>query len=385
MEKFTNQVMRKICLFTLAVIAIGFCGMTTLAAPGVTPAGNSIVVNTTIQAAVDSANDGDTIIVRPGTYHESVLVTKNDLTIVGSQGAIIDAAGFRYGIRVGTGRISREYTPPTCPSLMVRNFTLRGLTIRNATFSGVFLIGVSGYHLTGTSYISNPVYGPFPVCSQNGLIDFNSVEGGTSTGGPSTDAGIYVGDDDTVTVEKNFVTNHAVGIEIENSSNAIVRDNHLTGNSTGIAVVVLPGRPTPFTDHVLIEKNYVVQNNLPNPIPAESDDPIGQSPTGTGIINVGADHVLIRENRVVGNDSAGVVIIQNIFAETDGRIEPYPDANEVRGNVILQNGRHPDPERSRGVPGIDIYYDGTGAGTCFAGNIFKLEFPFGVTEFFACP
>jgi hypothetical protein len=46
---------------------------------------------TSIQAAVDAANSGDVIIVRPGKYVEQVTVSAKDLTLVGRSGAIIQA------------------------------------------------------------------------------------------------------------------------------------------------------------------------------------------------------------------------------------------------------------------------------------------------------
>jgi hypothetical protein len=190
-----------------AVVLLGLLGMVAVAPPAAARVSRTIVVTTTIQAAVDAAQPGDTILVPPGTYRESVLVDKSHLTIVGSRAAVLDAKGTRTGIRVGTGTISRGGPAPACPPLAVKGFTLEGLTITHASFSGVFLIGVDGYHLTGTRYVDNPVYGPFPVCSRNGLIDFNQVVGGGSAAGPSLDTSIYVGDDDQVTVRHNSVTN----------------------------------------------------------------------------------------------------------------------------------------------------------------------------------
>src|SRR5882724_10573896 len=52
-----------------------------------------VVVSTTIQAAVDAANPGDTVGVPPGLYRENVLVTKNNINIEGSHGAIMDGSG----------------------------------------------------------------------------------------------------------------------------------------------------------------------------------------------------------------------------------------------------------------------------------------------------
>jgi parallel beta-helix repeat protein len=370
-------------LVTSAVVVLTVLGFAAVVSPAAALAGDTIVVTTTIQAAVDAAQPGDTIRVPPGTYRESVLVDKSHLTIVGSRAAIIDAEGFRTGIRVGTGRISRDGPVPTCPPLAVTGFTLRGLTIKHAGFSGVFLIGVDGYRLTGTRYLDNPVYGPFPVCSRNGLIDFNQVVGGGSAVGPSLDTGIYVGDDHQVTIRHNTVTNYVIGVVVENTINAVVRDNLLRGNTAGIYVAVFPDHPRPFTDDVVLERNQVLHNNLPNPVPADSGDAIGLVPTGAGIVNLGADRVVIRHNRVIGNDSLGVAIIQNPLAPSDPRIEPNPDFNQVRGNVILHNGRNPDPVRAI-TPGADIVYDGTGTGTCFADNVFATDFPAGIIALFPC-
>lgn len=46
-----------------------------------------LVVSTSIQAAVDEANPGDTIFVPPGTYRETVRVSKDNITILGSERA----------------------------------------------------------------------------------------------------------------------------------------------------------------------------------------------------------------------------------------------------------------------------------------------------------
>ena len=45
------------------------------------------------------AADGDTVIVCPGTYRESVTVDKR-ITLRGQQGAVIDASGWPTGVSV---------------------------------------------------------------------------------------------------------------------------------------------------------------------------------------------------------------------------------------------------------------------------------------------
>jgi len=345
-------------------------GFTSAALPMAALAGSTIVVETTIQAAVDSASPGDTIVVPPGTYHETVVVDKDDLTIRGSVAGILDASGHEFGMRVGTGAITGD--PPVCPPLSVHNFTLDGLTIQNSDDTGIFLLGVDGFHVTHGRYVDNAEYGVFPRCSHNGLIDHNS-------GGGGEDATVYVGVDDGVVVEKNDLRDGEIGIELENTLHSIVRNNHVSGNVAGILVVVLPGLPRAVTDDALIEDNVIDANNLPNPFPPPppfSDD-LQLLPSGTGILNVGGDHVVIRNNVINKNNTVGVALIENPFG-----FGP-PDDNVVANNVIMQNGKQPDP-RSAPLAG-DIVYDGSGSGNCFSDNVFKTDFPPGITSAFACP
>jgi parallel beta-helix repeat protein len=367
MTRNTLPLVRAFLLLTF-VTALGPC---------VARGGQVIVVTTTIQAAVSAAAPGDTVLVPPGTYRESVLVATSGITIRGSHGAVLDAEGFNSGIRVGTGRFSVGPDGfPVCPPLALHDVTVEGLTVENAERNGILLLGVDGFRIAAGKYLDNEEYGIFPICSRNGVIESNQVEG-------TEDAGIYVGDDDEITVVGNHVSGCTIGIEVENSTDVVVRDNKAIDNTAGILVVVLPGLPIPLTEDVLIENNVVVRNNFPNPVPPDSGEPEGLLPTGTGILNIGGDRVVIRDNVVNQNDSLGVAILANPFASLDPRLDPNPDDNEVVGNVILRNGGGPDPERAQ-TPGADIVYDGSGTGNCFSRNRFQTEFPAGITELFPC-
>jgi parallel beta-helix repeat protein len=143
-----------------------------------------------------------------------------------------------------------------------------------------------------------------------------------------------------VLVEHNHATDSTVGIEIENSTGVVVRDNTAIGNTSGIVTFVLPGLAVPVTEDVLVERNVVMRNNRPNPV-LPGEDVVGLIPTGTGILTVGADRVIARGNRVVGNDSGGIAVVALPFPNPDPRIDLFPDGNQVRNNVALANGRSP--------------------------------------------
>jgi parallel beta-helix repeat protein len=326
-----------------------------------------------IQNAINAASPGDTIAVAPGTYSgPTISVTTSDLTITGSKAAIIDATGNTYGITVGT---KLKFEESLCPAYEVSNFKIRGLTVRNAQNTGIFLFGVDGFEVSGGSYLNNDEYGIFPRCSRDGLISQNS-------GGGGNDATIYVGVDKNVTVEKNNLSNGELGIELESTDNTIVRGNKLTENTTGIFVIVLPNLPKASTETALIEGNVVHKNNRPNPFPPvcegpetppgceEFSDDLQLLPAGVGILNVGGHNVTVRNNVVTNNNTVGVGVVNNPFGfgSSNGTV--------VSGNVINQNGKSPDP-RTQGSGDI-VYLDDPGNGSCVSGNVFKTSFfPFG--------
>lgn len=319
-----------------------------------------IVVSTTIQAAVDAAGSGDTVLVPPGTYHENVHVTKDNLTIQGSAASILNGMGLagNTGIRVA----------PVAPATRINGFTLSGLTIQNYARNGVLLLRVDNFQISDGSYLNNDEYGIFPVFSTGGLIASNRVSG-------SDDTGIYVGQSSDVVIEKNHARDCTIGIEIENSSNITVRNNTAEGNSLGIVVQILPGLSVAATSDISVTDNRVIANNRANLI-TDPDEILSLLPSGVGFLNVAGDRVMVRRNLAIGNHTAGVSVVQlpGALAALDPRINPFPDDNEIRDNVAMQNGTVPDPKIAP-FPGSDLFWDGSGTLNCWAGNISKTSFP----------
>jgi parallel beta-helix repeat protein len=321
---------------------------------------------------VDDAYPGDAIFVPPGTYRETVRVLKDNITILGSERAIIDASGFANGIHVGADIFAQVPNGiPVCPAVAVRNFTLIGLTIRNAVENGIFLSGVDTYTLLHGKYLDNGDYGTYPSCSNNGQISFNYAKGGGDTC-------IYVGNDVEASIIGNVATDCTVGVQVVNSDNIIIRGNTVTGNSTGILAIVDPFNPRTQTSDVLIAANRIEANNRPN---TSTEGDLERIPAGAGILIVGSDNVRIRANEVTNNNTLGVAILQNPIVLRDPRaIDPNPNGDEVRRNVVVKNGAYPSP----GLPGADLLYDGNGTGNCFARNKFGTSVPPRIEAAFPC-
>src|SRR6266487_3489922 len=236
---------------------------------------NIVVVTTTIQAAVDAAKPGDTVRVPPGIYHENVLVAKNNITIKGRPGAIMDGTG----LPGNSGITVRSSTP----SVRINGFTLTGLQIQNYSGNGVILVRVDNFQIDHGNYVNNDEYGIFPILSSHGLIEFNQVSG-------SNDTGIYIGQSQDAVIKANYVSDCTVGIDVELSSNITVQDNTALGNTIGMTTEVLPGLSVTVTTNIQIIRNVFSRNNRQNPV-TDPTEFLSQLPSGAGLLIIGSDNV----------------------------------------------------------------------------------------------
>jgi hypothetical protein len=127
-----------------------------------------------------------------------------------------------------------------------------------------------------------------------------------------------------------------VGINVEVSSNITVQDNIAMENSVGMFAAVLPGLSVTETTNIQILGNLFSKNNRPNPV-TDPADILSQLPSGVGLVIIGADYVTVTDNKVSGNNSGGIALIQlpPALAGLDPRVDPFPDHNRVSGNVVL--------------------------------------------------
>jgi len=181
------------------LIILAFCfSLVAVVAP---PLANPVRAATTwyvnpgesIQAAVDGASSGDTIIVREGTYTENVDVNKDHLTIKSENGA--------------EATIVQAANPDDDVFWVKANYVeISGFTV---TGTNTFLhagISASGEHLT--------------ICRNYALLNF---------------AGIYVNATMNSLICNNTITDNGAGaggagIEVWNSANNRILNNNLRNN-----------------------------------------------------------------------------------------------------------------------------------------------------------
>ena len=110
---------------------------------------------TTIQAAINDANSGDTVFVYNGTYHENVVITKNNIILKGEDknNTIIDASGGGIGLAINT-----------CLNVLVKRFSITNSSggFPNGNGVRIYSNGNCNYNIISDCLIYNN--------SQNGVL-----------------------------------------------------------------------------------------------------------------------------------------------------------------------------------------------------------------------
>lgn len=277
----------------------------------------------TIQAAIKKAVPGDTILVYPGTYKESVYIDKDNITLRG----VIEEG--EWPTFEGMGKLNDAVL------YSGNNIVIENLKITHYKGNGIMGQAGNNFIIRNNWVIDTGVYGIFPEFGKNGLIEHNILS-------EIEDAAIYVGMCDHIDVRHNEVFNNVAGIEIENTRHAIVENNYAHNNTAGILTFITPGLPIKTTYDVIIRNNFIVDNNTPN-FGAEGSL-VASVPVGSGIIIMAADDVIIENNIISGNNTAGIIISDLTFVTeiaSDPESEPNPDRTQILNNFMINNGEAP--------------------------------------------
>ena len=363
---------------------------------------SSIVVKPgeSIQAAIDAAEPGSTIVVLPGTYQESagsenaLAISKNGIRLIGAgAGKVIleSTGGQENGIVITPEpncsechlslrqptRLRRNMPPAT--KERINGFEIKGFTIKGFE-NGIFTRHLDNFRIVNNMSIDNKEYGIFPTLSSQGLVANNYATG-------SDDSGIWIETSEDIIVRNNLVEENVFGLEISNSKDILMIGNESRNNTTGIAVLLLPFFEPFETSNIVLSHNWIHDNNRENTAnPAEIRSSV---PSGTGIMLLGADESLVKHNRVENNDFAGIAItdlclvVQNTpFAcptpLPDG-FSSDPQNNLVVKNTLRRNGMNPPENPLFSNLAADLVHlvflpDG-GNGNCFDKNKFTNSFP----------
>ena len=315
----------------------------------------------TISAAVMAASPGDTILVSPGTYKESVTITKSlSLVGFGFSRPVIDATGLANGIFING--------MAAAPNAGVANVVVSGFRVRNANFEGILVANA-----TNVTLINNHVF------DNNKSLD---VAAGTCPGVPAFETnedfdcgeGIHLMAVDHSNVVRNETDHNSGGILISdetgpNHDNVISRnsvhdnpfDCGITTASHGPATSVIPSARLPFgIMRNTISENSSVRNGLGAP----------GAGAGVGIFapfpgTTAADNVVI-DNDLRDNGLPGVTMHNHAWSPMAPPVNL--NNNVIVGNHISGNAKDTDDAATTGPTGINIFSVAPITGTIISQN-----------------
>jgi hypothetical protein len=350
---------------------LGFVALVGLVAALVLPAGSAVAATATvtpghsIQAAINAAASGGTVVVARGTYRENLLITKT-VRLVG-YGAVLRPPAKAAANMCGQSESGESVVTGICVvgavnktgavTAQIHNVWITGFTVLGFSGDGLFAFGSNGIHLVNDTFGNNGGYGAFVNTSTN-TTELDNLAYGNG------DAGFYIGDSPTANatlVGNTSRGNIGEGILWRDSLGGRISLNDLHDNCIGVLAV---DTGAPGADgNVSITLNDISGNN--RLCPADTDHPpFG----GVGVGLLGSHGVTVAVNLIRGNrlqdgsafPGGGVFIADSTMLGGTA-----PTGNSVHNNILSGN-----------MP-ADLTSDGSGSGNTMTGNVCTTSVPAG--------
>jgi hypothetical protein len=284
-----------------------------------------------IQKAVDAAEAGDTVLVTPGTYHESVTVSTPGLTLRGMGRGTVVEPSTKKAADTACAADGNGICVTGTKDENVKGVTVADLTVTGFTRTGLYSKATDGLTVRNVTAVKNGVWGIAQEQSIHGIFRNNTAR-------DNGDAGIFLAntvkaeegavDTQGTEVAHNLVEGNRIGITVRRLRNLAVAGNHVTGNCAGVFVVGDENKPT--AGDLVVRDNHVVRNNRSCPKTERLE-----ALQGSGIVLTGVEKVLVADNTVEGNSgtssmSGGIVLASSMVGTANSK-------NEVNGNSLRDN------------------------------------------------
>jgi parallel beta-helix repeat protein len=307
-------------LMAVSALALVFTPITATAADGddgvffVSPGGSDSNPCTasapcaTIGYAVSLAKDGDTVVVRRGTYKEDVTIAVG-LTLRGVGYPTIDASGLDNGLVVtGAG------------------VTVAGFIVENATFEGILVRNTKDVTIRDNVVKGN---------DQGIFLPPDQQTGECAAAGPipgDCGEGIHLWAVTRSRVAGNWVRDNAGGILLTDETGPtafnLINDNTVVDNKYDCGITIAGHNPGAAPGGVPAPATAGIYSNIITHNQADRNGVLGQ---GAGILIAGgAPGTAVYDNQVVGNEASG----NGLAGFT---LHSHAPGQDLNGNVIVGN------------------------------------------------
>ncbi|RXA20460.1 cell surface protein [Methanosarcina sp. MSH10X1] len=272
------------------------------AAATVISVGNSngqIANFTSIQAAVDAANPGDEIVVKPGVYEENIAITKG-VSIVSESGNSSDTI-------VRAADSSQDIF-----SIWANGVSIKGFNIDGSDSAGIHFFGVIDCRIENNKLSNNSCGIDLYMISSRNVLDNNEISDCTD--------GISLGGSWYNNLSNNSISNCSNGISLFDSPNNILENNVISENIGGISL-------TGESNGNILTNNTVILNEELGIHIYETSDNLIYNNYFNNTVNVKSETIsdtnIWNATKTEGTNIAGGPYLGgNVWARPDGPLYP---------------------------------------------------------------
>jgi hypothetical protein len=268
---------------------------------------------------------------------------------------------------------------------------IRNLTAERSTFNAFYVLETDGFVLDQVVGRWNDEYGALTFASDHGVISNCDMYG-------NGDSGVYPGGTSDINRYSGYaVKRYAISVfQCRSHANLLgysgtggdsvwVHDNEFDHNTAGASMDSLfPNHPGLPQNHALFESNRIHSNNsnyyqyvsdgtcarphLERGIEKGVVCPAVGVPVGVGVLVIGGNYNVFRENQVYDNWRIGIVQTWVPGAARDD-FRWAAQEETSHNNRYLDNRMGTAPSGQRLPNGIDFFWDGQGSGNCWQGAV----------------
>ena len=176
-----------------------------------------------VQEAVDTASDGDVVLVKRGTYNGSVAINKR-ISLIGEDKTDT--------IILGDWSLNGTVVLVEHDDVVVEKLSLKAAYDAGPHGRGVHLLQVKGCNVSDCNFVSYT--GVWLYEASYNTVENNEIDGTKATMPPVTGIKLQYSDDNRIVGNNVIEYKYGVGISLESSDRNILAENQLLNNYNGI-------------------------------------------------------------------------------------------------------------------------------------------------------
>lgn len=221
----------------------------------------------TLQAAIDQASSGDTLVLKPGTYSGPVNVHRS-LTLLGDGSSVVDGEGLQHVVTV------------TAPDVVIKGLIIRhsGNNLVNED-SAVFITAEGDRTRIESNHLENNQIGIYLKGPESAIISNNVIVGGRHHRINDRGNGIYLWNTPGSVIKDNDIRYGRDGIFVTSSRNNVFSGNRMRDLRFAVHYM--------YTDDSEVSNNISINNHV-------------------GFALMFSHRILTRNNRSIGDHERGL-------------------------------------------------------------------------------